>query len=99
MNEQKVAGMLGFAVRSRQAAAGMDACRIMIRSGKCGVLLLDDAAGPNTRKRAEDLCRQERIPMMILTAGLIGRATGKSCMVMAIQKGSFSEQILKLNEG
>ena len=37
--------------------------------------------------------------MMILTAGLIGRATGKSCMVMAIQKGSFSEQILKLNEG
>ena len=94
MNEQKLAGILGLATRARQTAAGMDACRIMIRSGKCGVLLLDGEAGPNTRKKAEDLCRQNGIPMVSVPAGLISRATGKSNMIIAVQEGSFSDQFL-----
>lgn len=99
MNEQKLAGMIGFAVRCRQAAAGTDACRIMIRSGKCGVLLVDEETAPNTRKRAEELCGPENVPIIILKAGLIEQASGKGCRIMGVQKGSFSEQILKLNNG
>ena len=98
MNNQKLAGLLGFAVKARQAAAGTDACRILIRSGKCGVLLLDEDAGSNTRKKAEDLCRLTETPLTVLTPGLIEQATGKGCMLLGIQKGSFSESILKLTE-
>ena len=98
MNDRKLAGLLGFAVKARQAAAGADACRILIRSGKCGVLLLDEAAGPNTRKKAEDLCRQAETPLSILTPGLIEQATGKGSMLLGIQKGSFSEGILRLTK-
>ena len=99
MNERKLAGLLGFAVKARQAAAGADACRILIRSGKCGVLLLDGEAAANTRKKAEELCMQTETPMMILPPGLIKTATGKNNMVMAIQKGSFAEELLTIKQG
>ena len=54
MNEQKVKGILGFAAKARQISAGMDACRLLVRSGRCGILLIDDLTGPNTRKKAAD---------------------------------------------
>ena len=96
MNGQRLAGMLGLAMRARQAAAGMDACRIMIRSGKCGVILADGEAGPNTVKKAEDLARQAGIPFSILPSGMIMKATGKSNMVIAVREGSFAEQIISM---
>ena len=99
MNEQKLSGMLGLAVRARQAAAGMDACRILIRSGKCGVMLVDGDAAANTLKKAKNLCVRTQTDMMILPTGLIEKATGKSNMVIAVQKGSFAEQLLKIEQG
>ena len=96
MNDQKVKGMIGLAVRARQAAAGTDACRILIRSGNCGVLLIDGETRGNTRKKSEDLCRQTGTPVVILPPGTIERATGKDNRVLAIRKGSFTEQILQI---
>lgn len=98
MNEQKLSGMIGLAVRARQTAAGLDACRLLIRSGKCGVILLDGEAAANTRKKAEDLCRQTGTDIISLPSGLIEKATGKSNIVMAVQKGPFAEQILRIKE-
>ena len=95
MNGQKLKGMLGLALRARQAALGMDACRILIRAGKCGVLLLDGGAGPNTRKRAEDLCERNGTPLRILPEGMIEEATGRDNMVLALQKGSFADKALE----
>lgn len=96
MNEQKAAGMIGLAVKAGQAAAGTDATRIMARTGKCGAVLVDGETSENTRKKAEDLCRRTEIPIIVLPAGLIWKATGKDNMVIGIRKGSFSEQILKI---
>ena len=98
MNEQKLRGLLGLAIRARKASAGIDACRMMIRSGKCGVMMLDDATGINTRKKAEELCRKTGTPLIILKAGTIEEAIGKSNMVISVQSGSFAEQFLKANE-
>ena len=94
MNARRIGGMLGLALRARQAAAGMDACRILVRSGECGVLLLDGAAAENTRKRAEELSGRSGTPVVILPEGLIEEATGKSNIILGIRKGSFAEQIL-----
>ena len=96
MNEQKLAGMLGLTVRAGQVSAGMDACRILIRSGNCGVLLIDGETCGNTRKKAEDFCRQTGTPAVVLPSGMIERATGKDNRVLAVRKGSFAEQILQI---
>ena len=95
MNIQHLNGMLGLAVRARQAAAGTDACRILVRTGQCGVLLVDGAAGPNARKKAEQLCGRSAIPVITLPEGAIEAATGRSCMVMAVRKGSFADRIIR----
>ena len=95
MNGQKIKGMIGLALRARQAALGMDACRIMIRTGKCGVLLVDQAAGVNTRQKTEELCGRTGTPMRMMPEGLIEEATGRNNMVIGLQKGHFSEQILQ----
>ena len=95
MNDQKVKGMIGLAVRARQAAAGSDTCRILIRSGECGVLLIDSGTADNTRKKAEEMCERTGTPRRILPEGLIEAATGKSNMILGLRKGSFAEQILK----
>ena len=99
MNGQKLAGMLGLAMRARQAAAGMDACRIMIRSGKCGVLLADEAAAQGTRERAEVMARVADVPFRILPRGMIMNATGRDNMIVAIREGSFAEQIISMLPG
>ena len=98
MNDQKVKGMIGLAVRARQAAAGSDACRILIQKGKCGVLLADGSVGENTLNKARDLCRSYGRPIVMLTPGTIEKATGKCCMLLGIQKGSFTDGILKMKE-
>ena len=100
MNEQKLKGMLGLALRARQAAAGMEACRILVRSGQCGVLLMDGAAGDNTRRRCEQMCAGAGTPFRILPEGTIGEATGKSSFILGIRIGSMAEQIVNiLNTG
>lgn len=95
MNVQKLKGMIGLAARARQTAAGTDACRILIRSGECGVLLIDGGTAYNTRKRAEEMCERTGTVKRILPEGLIEAATGKNNMILGIRKGSFAEQILK----
>ena len=95
MNEQKLKGMIGLAVRARQASAGADACRMLIRSGECGVLLIDGGTADNTREKAEEICERTGTWKRILPEGLIEAATGKNNRILGIRKGSFAEQILK----
>ena len=93
MNEQKMKGMLGLAVRAREACFGDEACRKLINSGKCGMILLDGETGPNTRKKYQDLCERTGTPLAILPNGLMGEATGRANMVAALRTGAFAEQM------
>ena len=58
MKEQRAKGMLGLAVRSREACFGDDTCSRLIESGKCGLILLDGETGANTRKKYQELCER-----------------------------------------
>ena len=93
MNEQRVKGMLGLAVRAREACFGDDACRKLIESGKCGIVLMDEETGPNTRKKYGELCGRVGITLAILPRGLMEEATGRTNRVAALRKGAFAEQM------
>jgi ribosomal protein L7Ae-like RNA K-turn-binding protein len=94
--EQKLRGLIGLAFRARQADSGMEACRILIRSGRCGIMLIDRNTGPNTRKKSAELCEASHTPLRVLPAGMIENATGKQSMVICMKKGSFTEEILRI---
>ena len=93
MNVQRVKGMIGLAVRAREACFGDDACRKLIESGKCGVILLDGETGPNTRKKYQELSERNGILLAVLPQGLIEEATGRTNRVAALRKGAFAEQM------
>ena len=97
MNEQRMNGMMGLALRARQAVTGTDACSMMIEARKCGLLLLDESAGIHTRKRFESLCERTGTRIVIIPEGLLEKATGSPGVTMAIRNGSFADQVTKLS--
>ena len=98
MNEKKLGGLIGLALRARQAETGAESSRMLIKAGKCGVLLVDEQAATNTREKAEALCRQSGIGMILIPEGIISSYTGKSSMILAVKRGSFAGEIIRLSQ-
>ena len=93
MNEKRLKGILGLCVRAGQAVFGEEGCRKAIASGQSRVLLLDEGASENTRKRYENLCGNAGARLAVLPAGFLNEATGRPGAAMAIREGAFAEQV------
>ena len=93
MNERRAKGMLGLAVRAREACFGDEACRKLIESGKCGIILLDGAAGANTRKKYRELSERAGAALAVMPEGLMEEATGRGNRVAALREGAFAEEM------
>ena len=92
--EDKARGLLGLCARAGQIAFGEDGCLGAIRTGKCGLLILDQGASANARKRYTDACRYYRVPLATAAAGLVEQSTGKrGRMAAAIARGGFADQL------
>ncbi len=92
----KISGYMGLAVRAGQAVTGEGACVTAIRSGKAAVVLLDDSASENARKRFGDTCGHHKVPLIILPPELLEKAAGKpGRMAMAIPPGGLASKVLE----
>lgn len=96
MDTARLRGIMGLCVRARQAVFGEDACLKSIRSGECAVLLLDECASKATREKYEGSCQNAGVPLAVLPDGLLLDATGRPGRAMAVRKGGFAAQILKI---
>lgn len=90
---------MGLSVRARQAVFGEDGCLKAIRSGKCGVLLVDSGASAATQKRYRDACAFAGAEMRLIPAGMLLDATGRPGMAMAVAGGGLAQQIVALLHG
>lgn len=93
MNENRLKGLAGLCVRAGQAVFGEDSCTRTVRSGQCGILLIDGNASDGTKKRYQSICRTAGIPCTEMPADWIETATGKTGMAMGVKRGPFSDQI------
>ncbi len=96
MDEQKLRGLMGLCVRARQAVFGEDGCLKTIRSGNCGVLLVDSGASPATKKKYHDACAHAGVTLGMIPEGMLLEATARPGMAMAIPKGGLAQQITRL---
>ncbi|MBQ9696494.1 MAG: ribosomal L7Ae/L30e/S12e/Gadd45 family protein [Oscillospiraceae bacterium] len=96
MDEQKVRSYMGLSVRAGQAVFGEDACLKNVRNKQCVCLLLDGGASPNTVDRYESACTRAGVPLFTLPPGLLGAATGKPGMAMAMKPGGLANQLMGL---
>ena len=96
MNE-RVWGMIGLCARARQAVSGESGCEAAVRGGGAALVLLDDGASPNLRKRFTDACAFREVPLYTLEAGRLGQAIGKpERMVVAVKPGAMAEKLQSL---
>lgn len=96
MIRQRVQGLMGLCVRARQAVFGEDGCLKTIRSGQCGVLLVDSGASQATKEKYRSACAHAKVCLGWLPEDLLLEATGRPGVAMAVTKGGLSEQLTKL---
>lgn len=74
----KVRGLIGLSARAGQLTFGEDGCVAAIRGRKAALVLVDEGASANTRKRYADCCRSYGCPLALLPEGLLAQAAGRS---------------------
>lgn len=97
MNWQAAGGLLGLAQRAGQLLVGSDRSLDHIRRKGTGLLLLDEAASDNTRKRLQDACSHHQVAHRLLPKDLLGSALGKPGMMAALMlPGGLMQRLQQL---
>ncbi len=99
INETRLLGMLGFAMRAGKLVIGTESvCRAMAK-GSPKLVLVSDAASEGTKKKLTVKCEFYGIPyeMLPIEAGRLGALLGKAYapMAIAVTESGFSEEIIK----
>ncbi len=97
--ESRVKGFLGLCMRAGQIVSGQEACVDAVRRETAGIVLMDEGASDNTRKRVKDACGTHGVPLYGLDADALGRCIGKAGrMVAALPRGGMADKLLSLLE-
>ena len=97
MSAQEIRGLLGLAQRAGQLLLGSDRALDHIRRRQSGLLLLDESASANTRKRLTDACKHHEVALRLLPGELLGDALGRPGTMAALMlPGGLTERLQKL---
>lgn len=89
--------MLGIAMRAGAVTLGEDGVRGAIASGKTGLVLVDEGASDNTKKRLADSCAFYGVQMAMTQADRLGFAIGKpGRMSAAVAAGTLADKLRAL---
>ena len=98
-NEKRALTFLGLCMRAGQPLSGQEACVSAVRDGQAALVLLDEGASANTKKRLTDACHSHDTPLYPIQTGALGRAIGKAGrMVVALPKGGMAEKLGELRK-
>ena len=92
MNEHKLRGAMGLAMKSGNCRAGDVAVTDAIKSAKAKLVLIDYRASENTKKRVFDMCAYRGVEC--ISAENVAEAIGRSgVIVAAVTDDSFARMI------
>ncbi len=96
MTGSNLSGLLGLATRAGLLIPGGERALQAVRQDKAALILLDEGASANTRKRFEDAAASHQTPLHILPPGLLEAATGKAkAIVAALPHGGLTDKVRK----
>ena len=98
-NEDRLRGLLGLCQRAGKMQSGADQVMNAIRTGKCLLALVDQAAAQNTVKKVTDACIYYHVPHAFVPAGLLGEATGRDGRMTAAVLDTIKFSELKESGG
>ena len=86
--------MLGIAMRAGALTLGESGVRQAVQSGKACMVLVDEAASENTKKRFRDCCAYYGTALFETRADRLGQAIGKpGRMSAAVAKGTLGDKL------
>ncbi len=89
--------MLGIARRAGVLTLGTDAVLAEISGGRVGLVLLDDGASENTKKKLSDSCAFYKARLTLTAADRLGFAIGKpGRMCASVAKGTLCDKLCAL---
>ena len=89
--------MLGIAKRAGQLTLGTDGVLGSIASGSAKLVLLDDSASENTKKRFRDSCAFYGVELFETSQDRLGFAIGKPGRICAaVAKGPLGDKLYML---
>ena len=95
--ENQVINFLGLCMRAGRVISGQEACVELARQEEAALVLMDEAASENTRKRISDACHSHNVPLYQLSEDLLGCAIGKKGrMVVAMKADGMAQKLLTL---
>ena len=97
---KRVSGFLGLCTRAGKLVSGQEACVDAVRRHSVAVVLLDEEASDNTRKRVSDACKTHGVLLYGMEEDMIADSTGKEGRkVVAVQNGGMAKKMLALLQG
>ncbi len=97
MNENALKGMLGLAMRAGFVVLGTDMALTAVRKKTVRVLLIDEGASDNTKKKVLDAASFYNLPYFMVREDLLNEACGKDGRaVAAVKNGSFAQKIISM---
>ena len=91
----KALNMLGLCARAGKLAYGADAAADAVRKGRAGVVVMDEGAGPNTRKMLKNACLSHGA--RLFEAADVGLLTGKGGrMAVAVLDEGMAARVAEL---
>ena len=90
-----ICGMIGLAMRAGCVAAGTESAIAELQKHRSRMILMDEDASENTRKRLQDKCSFYHARLYVLPKGYLDRSLGKSGrMAAAVKTGNFDRQLM-----
>ena len=97
MNEVKLKGMLGLALRARKLVTGSLPVEKALASGKALLVLADEGMSADSMKKLESACLKKNVPLRKLPAAYLEQAVsnpGRMCA--CVTDKNFSDRINEL---
>ena len=89
--------MLGLAMRSGNLTLGESGVHKAISSGTAKLVLVDEAASENTKKKYRDSCTFYNVQLLLTSADRLGQSIGKpGRMSAAVAAGPLCERLMQL---
>ena len=97
IDNQAFYSMLGIAMRAGVLTMGTDGVLTAIAAGKAALVLLDDGASENTKKKLKDCCAFHGAQLVMTQPDALGFAVGKpGRMCAAVAKGTLCDKLKAL---
>ena len=96
-NNNKVLSLLGLATKAGKVASGEFSTEKSVKTGKGFLVLVEDDASQNTRKKFQNMCDFYEVPIyFIANKEELGRFCGKEFRAsLAVQDENFAKAMLK----